>query len=343
MSNETPATPASSLLTALDELRSPGNVALAALAGVAGLGLIAAGGALASNGNGFIGLLLALFGWLAVQTGYCAVTLRSLRSMAGESPPGVGAAALAGLAAALRMLLALLLLLVALLAVCALAALLFVVTQIPGIGPVLEFVLFPLLALLLGAGLYALLFIAAPLSAVAACEGRSVFGIVATAVLVIRRRLLDTALRGILVGLLALAVAGLAGMIVTMGVGAASGIKGAVAFQSSFDDLDLMMMGGGGFASLLGGFRSAGPSAALLYFLVASLGMVVYAGGWVRIFNDGLRTLDPAALEAQMREQKARLQRAAMDAQAAASARMTRESREQPDRRGRSAQDGREE
>lgn len=32
MSDETPAAPASGLLTALDELRSPGNVALAALA-----------------------------------------------------------------------------------------------------------------------------------------------------------------------------------------------------------------------------------------------------------------------------------------------------------------------
>jgi hypothetical protein len=184
-----------------------------------------------------------------------------------------------------------------------------------------------------GVALYALLFIAVPLAAVAACNGRSVFGIVATTVLVIRSRLFDTALRGVLLNLMAAFVIVLAVLIVSLGVVTSGGLQQMVHIghagygqPGGYGNAMLGAFGGmgGGLLGALPGLRAAGASSLVLYFLAFSMGLVVYASGWVVIFNDTARDLDPAALEAQMRTQAERVQQKARAAQARA-AQMARE------------------
>lgn len=308
------AAPSSSLLSSLDALRGPGDLLLMAIgAGIAGLLAAAATGS-AAHGSRLGALLLLLLAWLLGATAYCTVTLRQWHRRRGDAPPGLAAALPGGIAIAIKTVLALLLLLAAVLVIVAAACLLFLLTQIPGIGPALDHVVFPVVALVMGVSLYALGFIAAPLATVAACEGRSVPGIVATVLLVVRRRLFDTALRGMLLNLIALAVVALAAAIVTTGVLSAAGVQHAV----HVGHVTPTGYGGYGGYGMLAGLRGVAASASVLLLLALSLGLVVLAAGWVVIFEETARDLDPTALEAQLRTQAERAAQKAREAQAKA-------------------------
>lgn len=331
-------------LSALDALRSPGNLALVVVAAILTLVVLAlAMTGFAHGGVGpTFGLLMLVLAWLVGEAGYCGVTLRRLQVSRRQAPTGVAGSAVSGFFAAIKVLLAMLMLCAAMLLLMLLASLLFLITQIPGIGPALNFVIFPVVALIVGVALYALLFIAAPLAAVAACDGRSVFGIVATVVLVIRSRLFDTALRGVLLNLMALFVIALALLIVSLGVATSGALQQMVhighasyGHMGGYGDSDMLSaLGGmgGGMLGALAGLRTVGAASMVLYFLACSLGFVVYASGWVVIFNDTARDLDPAALEAQMRTQAERVQQKAREAQVRA-ARMARDHAAKPDDR----------
>lgn len=316
----------SSLLGALDALRGPGDLLLMAVGGaVAGLLTATAAGS-AMHGGRLVALLILLLGWLVGATAYCAITLRQWHRRRAGTPPGLVAALTGGAGVAVKVLLALLLLLAAVLVIVVAACLLFLVTQIPGIGPALDHLVFPVVAVVMGVALYALGFIAAPLATVAACDGRSVAGIVATVLLVVRRRLFDTALRGMLLNLIALAVVALAAGIVTTGVLSAAGVQHAVhighhvpAYAGGYGGYGDDGMGDGGIAAgplaMLAGLRSIAASASVLYFLAISLGLVVMAAGWVVIYEEAARDLDPSALEAQLRAQAERARQGARAAQ----------------------------
>lgn len=343
MQTSTPAAENSNLLSALEALRSPANLILVAAAAILTLLILAlamTGIAHGGVANTF-GLLLIVLAWLAGEAGYCGVTLRQLQASRGQVPTGIVGAAISGFFAAIKVLLAMLLLCAAVLVLLLAASALFLVTQIPGIGPALNYLVFPIVALIVGVALYALIFIAAPLAAVAACNGRSVFGIVATVVLVIRSRLFDTALRGVLLNLMATFVIVLALLIVSIGVGASGALQQMVHIghdsygqMGGYGDSMLGALGGmgGGMLGALAGLRTVGAASAVLYFLALSLGFVVYASGWVAIFNETARDLDPAALEAQMRTQAERVQQKAREAQARA-AQMARDHTGKPDDR----------
>lgn len=333
MPTSTPTTPDGNILSALETLRSPANLIL--VAGTVILALLILTLAMAGLAHGgtatTFGLLLIVLAWLVGEAGYCAVTLRQLQASHGRQPGGVAGSAISGFAAAVKVLLAMLLLAVAVLLLMLAASLLFLVTQIPGIGPALNYLVFPIVALIIGVALYALLFIAAPLAAVAACSGRSVFGIVATVVLVIRSRLFDTAVRGILLNLMAAFVIVLALIIVSLGVGTSGALQqmvhvghdhvGSYGHMGGYGDSGMYgALGGmgGGLPAALASLRTVGAASAVLYFLAFSLGLMVCAGGWVAIFNDIASDLDPTALEAQMRAQAARAQQKAREVQARA-------------------------
>jgi hypothetical protein len=308
-------------LAALDVLRSPGNIVLAVVAITLAMGVAGIAAAALANGAGmFVALLLVTVAWLLAQAGYCSITVRHLHSARGEPVPGMVGAVAGGVLAAVKVLLATLLLVLALLVVMAAAALLFLLTQVPGIGPALNYVVFPVVALILGVALYALLFIAVPLAAVAASDGRSVFGCGATVVLAIRARLFDTAIRGVLASLIAGAVVVLALFIVSLGVGASGLLQGMVHVGGSSSHAyggygAYAGMAGGSLGGLMMSVRSVGAAAAVLYFLAFSLGLVAYAGGWVAIFDDGIGAIDPSTLESRMRTQAERVQQKAREAQ----------------------------
>lgn len=327
--SDTPAAP-TSLLGALDALRGPGNLLLMAVGGAAAGLLMAMAAGSAVHGGRLTVLTALLLAWLVGTTAYCAVSLRQWQRRHGGAAPGLVAAVTGGLAVAVKVLLALLLLFAALLVIVVAACLLFLLTQIPGIGPALDHLVFPLVAVVMGVALYALGFIAAPLATVAACDGRSITGIVATVLLVVRRRLFDTALRGMLLNLVALAVVALAAGIVTTGVLSAAGMQHAVhighaapAYAGHYGGYGDDDMGGAGFAAgpvaglmaMTASLRDVTASASVLYFLAISLGLVVLAAGWVVIFEETAHDLDPRALESSLRAQAERARQGARAAQ----------------------------
>lgn len=320
--SSTPPASSAGLLGALDALRAPGNVALMALGSAGGGLLLAVAANRMAHGSALGALIAVALAAFIASVAYTAVTLRQWQRQHGQVPAGLLAGVAGAVALAVKVLLALLLLLAGVLAGVLAACVLFLLTQIPGIGPALNYLVFPLVALVIGVALYALCFIAAPLATVAACDGRSVPGIVATVVLVVRRRLFDTALRGMLLNLVALAVLALALGIVTTGVLSAAAVQHAVQLgQGSRAGYG----GGPGLLALASGLRGVSASAALLYFLAASAGMVVLAAGWVVIFQQTVQDLDPRALEAQLRAQAERARQGARTAQEKA-ARLARDS-----------------
>ena len=314
------------VLASLQALRSPANIGLGVTSGVIML-LLLAGAArmVAADHSTLLALLVAVLALLIGLAGFCAISLRQLQTSRGISPSRFVEALTAGFAAAIKVALSMALLLAGVLVLLLVAGLLFLITQIPGIGPALNFVIFPLVALILGATLYAWGWIALPLTCVCACDGRSVLGSVATVMLVVRGRLLDVALRGILVALVSWLVVALAFYIVTLGVVTSQGVQGIVHVSSSHSAYGDMAGYGSMYGQAMGGLpgplalvASAGVASLILYFLAISVGFVVYASGWVTIFNDCAGELDPAALEAQMRSQAGRVQRKAREAQARA-------------------------
>lgn len=336
--SDTPSAP-TSLLGALDALRGPGNLLLMAVGGAAAGLLMAMAVGSAVHGGRLTVLIALLLAWLVGTTAYCAVSLRQWRRRHGGTAPGLLAAVTGGFPLAVKVLLALILLFVAVLVVVLAACLLFLLTQIPGIGPALDHLVFPLVAVVMGIALYALGFIAAPLATVAACDGRSITGIVATVLLVVRKRLFDTALRGMLLNLVALAVIALATGIVTTGVLSASAVQHAVhighaapAYAGHYGGYGDDGMGDPGFGgpaaglmAMTAGLRNVAASASVLYFLAISLGLVVLAAGWVVIFEETVQDLDPRALEARLRAQAERARQGARAAQDKAT-RLARES-----------------
>lgn len=320
-------TPQIGLLRALEVLRQPADILLMTLSGGLSVSLMSYGiGSWALRHGGLLALLLAGCGWLIGMTGYCAVSRRRLDVLEGQTPPGPIAVLVPAAGAALKASLSLLLLAAALMLIMLAAALLFVVTQIPGIGPALNYLVFPIAALILGVSAYALMFIAVPLTSIAICDGRSVLGSVATVLVIVRSRLLDVAARGVLIGLLAGFIVGLAMMIVSLGVGLAASTRLSVTFGAhggyggygdSYGLSELAMLGsaGGPWTALLAPLQAAGASSAVLYFVALSLGAVLYAGGWAALYHRELRALDPSVMEQRLREQQQRLQQAAKDAQ----------------------------
>lgn len=320
-----PSVSSAGLLGALDALRGPGNVVLMALGSAGGGLLLALAANRVAHGSAVGALIAVALAAFVTSVAYAAVTLRQWQQQHGQAPAGLLAAVVSGAGLAVKVLLALLLLLAAVLAVVLAACVLFLLTQIPGIGPALDYLVFPLVALVIGVALYALCFIAAPLATVAACDGRSVPGIVATVVLVVRRRLFDTALRGMLLNLVAMAVLALALGIVTAGVVSAGAVQHAVQIGQGSHGGYGAYGGGPALLALASGLRGVAASAALLYFLAASAGMVVLAAGWVVIFRQTVQDLDPRALEAQLRAQAERARQSARAAQDKAT-RLARES-----------------
>lgn len=222
------------LLASLQAFRSPTNIALASGSGVIMLLLVLGAARLVATGHGMLlGFVVAMLAVLIGLAGFCATSMRQLQASRAIPPSRFVAAVIAGSAAAMKAALSMLLLFAGVLVLLLVAGLLFLVTQIPGVGPAVNFVIFPVVALVLGVTLYAWGWIALPLTCVCTCDGRSVLGSVATVMMVIRSRLLDVALRGILVALVSCLVVALAFYIVTLGVFASEGVQGIVHVSSS--------------------------------------------------------------------------------------------------------------
>lgn len=201
-------------------------------------------------------------------------------------------------------------------------ALLLAICKIPGIGPVLFFVVFPLSAVLLGVLFVAFAFVLAPIAGPAIWSGESVGATLARVAMVVRKRLLGVLVRGCALFVLLLVVAMVLWTIAFSGTLATASLSLAIV-GVPFDLSGLSNLAGG-MGSPRYGYRGGGAGggygvamlvgAALIFAAVGTLLSLVLKKGWCLIYLQVARDLDVSKVEAEM---QARLAQVRAQAQAA--------------------------
>jgi hypothetical protein len=212
----------------------------------------------------------------------------------------------------------------ALLTVLLAVALLLWACKIPGIGPALFFVVFPVSAVALGVLFVSFAFVLAPIAAPAIWSGESIGTALARVAMVIRMRLLGVLVRGAVL-LVLLAVTGIVLWAIALSGTLAAGSMslGIVGVNVDLTGLQTMMGGIGGYGGpRYGGSRGAGAgygiamlvSVVLIFVSVGALLSVVLKKGWCLIYLQVARDLDVTRVEVEM---QARLAQVRAQAQAA--------------------------
>lgn len=295
------------LFLALNALRRPS--ALFFLIVMWGLGAVAFSGGMGmyvmrSGFMSLVGFLLAMLGVVLFYLGYSAVGIRFTEELRKLEISNFLSATILALLYLPKVLIVGLLFLALVLVEFLVAAILLLLCQIPGIGPALGFVFFPLIALVLGLTLYALIFLAAPLAMAAIWEGQGIFRTVSLVITAIRTQVFDLAIRAILLGILAGVVGLVFSLIVWIGIGATAGLSLGVQlsdpnYGASPDLMFMQMMnGGGGFFRQIAG-QMAG--AALLFVIVGASVMLVAIYGWCLIYQGGIAQLATDDTEAMLK------------------------------------------
>lgn len=232
---------------------------------------------------------------------------------------GIKAALLVSLFTSHRLVLILLLEgLILILYLLVLAVLLFL-CKIPGVGPLLYAVIFPLGAILTGVVLFALVYVAIPLAAPAVWSGSTVINAVAMLKEVARHRLLFVVVMTILLGLLVMVVGGIIGGVVSSGSAMTLGISAGIVGASMDITAALGMFSGyGGQGS--GYAWALGFGAATLFLVATTPVMLVGMKGAAIIHQAAVTGLSLAEAEEElmrgMDEVKKRAQEAKEQAKA---------------------------
>ncbi len=213
----------------------------------------------------------------------------------------------------------------ALLVVLAIALLLWI-CKIPGVGPALFFLVFPLGVVTVGVMWIAFAFVLAPIAGPAIWSGESIGATLARVMMVIRKRLLGVLVRGCVLFLLLMVTA----MVLWMVAFTGTAITGAMSLGIVGVNLDLSsvmsLFGGGnefGGGSARRGMRpgmrapGAGASGGYGVAMLISIGLIVAAvgtllslvlkKGWCLIYLQTARDLDVTAVEAEMQAKLAQV------------------------------------
>lgn len=236
---------------------------------------------------------------------------------------GIGDALLASLFTSHRLIIILLLEgLLFLLYMIVLAVLLFI-CKIPGIGPVLYAVVFPAGAILTGAILFALLYVAIPLAAPAVWNGATVMQAMAMLKEVARKKLLFVVIMTLLMGLLLLVVTGIIWGILLSGAGItlslSAGILGVSAGGMGDMGSLLGMLSGAGMGGS-GHVWALGFGGAVLLLLGATPGMLVGIKGAAIIHRASVADLSLDAVEAELSQGMENIKKRAHEAKERAKA-----------------------
>lgn len=201
------------------------------------------------------------------------------------------------------------------------------ICKIPGIGPVLFAVVFPLGAIATGLVIFSLLYIAIPLAAPAIWNGASVKHTLLMLQAVARKRLLTTIIMTILMGLLILVTVGFVWSILGIGTTVVASLSTAVLDISGdgFASIMRMVTGSGGGGS--GYLYAMGFGGAILLLVGANPGLLIGLKGLSIIYREVSAGLsleeDEKAMDRRMQDIKARAEQAR--AQVAATAQRAQE------------------
>jgi hypothetical protein len=314
-----PFAQSASLLDALDAVRHKRAFLALTLTFVAfALALVALGGISAwlSVKSGAVGGLLFLFSALIwagiILLGTTAVGILLSDDVWAREPRTISDALAAAAASVHRLVIVILLAGAVLLAYLVLLALVLFLCKIPGLGPLLYAVVFPVATLATGLLVFSLCYVVLPLAAPCIWNGDNVAQVIATLKEVLRSRLLYVFIMFLLLGLMVLVVAGIAGFIIFSGTGLTVSLSLAVVGFGGFD-LGGSLMGLGGNSA--GGYGAAFGLGMTVLMLVGAIPATLIGMKGAAIIHkgaiSGLSVEEAAAdLQRQMDEVKQRAQEA---------------------------------
>lgn len=294
-------------------------VAIASLFAGIGAGLARQSVGLAGF-TGFIGMLMVA---ITALIGINGAGIMLSDDVWGRPERGIKAALLVSLFTSHRLVLILLLEGLIFVLYLVLLAILLFLCKIPGIGPVLYAVVFPLGSILTGAVLFALVYVAIPLAAPAVWGGATVMNAMAMLKEIARHRLLFAVIMTLLLGILLLVVGGIIGGIVgsgtTMTLGISTGIVGTSMDMTAI--LGMFSGYGGGHGS--GYAWALGFGSATLFLLATTPVMLVGMKGAAIIHQAAVAGLSLAAAEEEISRGVAEMKKRAQEAKEQARAQMT--------------------
>ncbi len=315
---------AGAILPAVDAVTNGRALAVELAATAAGVGLFGLFVAAATGGSFGLAALGSLLFVICAGTGFNGAGVVLMDESAGAPRRAFVDALLAGLLAFGKTIVVLLAAGLAFLLALLAVALLLAICKIPGIGPVLFFVVFPLSAVVLGVLFVAFAFVLAPIAGPAIWSGESVGATLARVAMVVRKRLLGVLVRGCALFVLLLVAAMVLWTIAFSGTLATGSLSLAIV-GVPFDLSGLSNLAGdvGGMGSRRYGYRGGAGGgyglamlvgAALIFAAVGTLLSLVLKKGWCLIYLQVARDLDVSRVEAEM---QARLAQVRAQAQAA--------------------------
>ena len=297
-----------SLISAVDAIRNWRAAALMLGSIVAMLLFFFLGSLLTMNVTPILGALFGLIGLVVWFYGANAVGILLMdEARGGESRPLIGAV-FTSLATGHRLVLVGLLVGVAYLAGLLVLALLLLVCKIPGLGPLLFAVVFPVSVIVTGVAVFALFSVIGPLAAPAVWSGASTMQAVSRLAAIARQRIVVVILSMIVLFFICLVVALIIGGIVTAGTLVSGGMSAAIIGVSGFDASGMMgMMGFPGVGRNGGGGESSAHVTAgaiggsIVWAVALTLPLLVYLRGCCQVYLANLAHVDVEAMEEQLR------------------------------------------
>jgi hypothetical protein len=252
-------------------------LAMAALAGVVTFLFVALCGWLARSSI-MLGALFALITLVVGMIGYSSVGIVLMRR-AQQQEVGFMDAILQAVFTVHRLLGLALLLFLTFLGLALAAVLILFICKIPGLGPVLFGLAFPILTVVLGMTIAGMFYVVLPLAAPAVWAGNTTWETAARLLVVIRQRLLPVITNLVLLSLLVFFLSCVVGFILFSGYSAAMGLSAAAGISPASGAMGLvqgMMLGGGrgGMESLEAAMAYVGPLAFASGLLV-TIGMII--------------------------------------------------------------------
>ncbi len=259
-----------SLLAATGAVRNFRAIALMGLTLLAAILVTAVFSLLAKATGGMaIGAVGGLLSLLVVFYGICAVGILLMREAQGLPAPSIVEAVLLSLYSSHRLIAVAILELLIVIAALVVIAVVFFICKVPGLGPVLFAVAFPLAAVLLGGLVFSLFYVIFPLAGPAVWLGGTAFQVLARLNMVARTRLISVVMQQFLLFLIVMFAAMIIFAIVGLGFMMATGLSASVigaGASMGMDGMASLMYGGGA-----GGYVAAGSIGGGFLFAVAAV------------------------------------------------------------------------
>lgn len=264
----------------------------------------------------FLGLLAGLVCYAIVLVGGNAAGILLMDEACGRAPRSAMGALLASLFTSHRLVLILLIEFLLFVLYLLLLAIVLLLCKVPGIGPFLYSIVFPLASILTGVVLFSLVYVALPLAAPAVWNGSTVTQTIAMLGLVARQRLIFVVIMEILLALLTALVGGLIAIVLVGGVSTVLGLSAAIIGMDSIgrDFMSLFQGFFGGRTSGSGYGLALGFGGAVLFFCGAIPPLLVLMKGSAIMYLNASSGLAIADAEAQMKNAVDGLKAKAQDA-----------------------------